>query len=489
MNWRLRIELIYLATLAVTFLPAPAEAVITHRYSFTGNANDSVGSANWTVNGGATFSGGQVNFDGVDDYLKLSSTPLPTSGAVTVEVWGTYSPTTAVGSRIFDFSTPTGNSYLYLTPRATPGSPTGHPTDAIPAASNTRWRWDDDNTLADLGPMVSSTTSTGQEVLFTLVYDPTTSTALGTGEFRIYRDGSLVGSDSGESLNILGAIAGTTENRLGSGTSDPYATAVAPAVPVKDLPALLTGSLNEFRIYNNALTPLNVLTNLITGPDATSVSFNAKTWNAATSDWNTGGNWTSTGVPAVGDRATIANGGTATVSGAVPQVGAMTISNGTLSVGSGGVLNVKYPIELNTGATNSATINVTGSGVLAVGGIIPEASTGTKTINIDGGTIRPGFKSALVGPGANTVIGAGGATFDVQGTDTISWSSDLSGSGNVTKTGTGTLVLRPSNPGLAWQKRIPIFLERFSSTRALSTCSANMASSERPAQPKGESSI
>jgi autotransporter-associated beta strand protein len=443
---RLHLGLILLTTLfAALAATPPALAVITHRYSFTGNANDSVGSANWTVNGGADISGGQVHFDGVDDYLKLGTTPLPTSGSVSMEIWGTYDPTTAVGSRIFDFSTPSGTAYMYLTPRATPGTPTGHPTDPAVVGSNTRWRWDDDTQFGDLGPMASSAANSGQEVLFTLVYDATASTTLGNGEFRLYRDGSLVATDSGEGLSILAPNAGTTENRLGFGTSVPYAAGVDPVIPLPDLPAFLTGSLNEFRIYNHVLTQQDVLTNLISGPEVTSVSFTGKTWNAGTSGWETGGNWTAAGVPAVGDQATIANGGTATVSTSVTQVGAMTISNGTLSVGSGGSLNVKYPIQLNTGASNSATINVTGGGTLAIGGILPEASTGTKSINIDGGTIRPGFKSAFVGPGATTNVGAGGVTFDTPGTDAITWGSDLAGSGNVTKTGTGTLVLRPSN--------------------------------------------
>jgi autotransporter-associated beta strand protein len=149
------------------------------------------------------------------------------------------------------------------------------------------------------------------------------------------------------------------------------------------------------------------------------------------------------------------------VTSAVPQVGAVTITNGAISIGSGGSLNVRYPIEMNTGASNTATINVTNGGVLAIGGILPEMSTGTKTINIDSGIIRPGFKSALVNPGATTVIGAGGATFDTPGTDSMFWSSSLSGSGNVTKTGTGTLILRPPILQLGLADQNPNFSGEF----------------------------
>jgi hypothetical protein len=216
MYWRIKFVLFIFAALLVIFCATiPAEAAITHRYSFTSNANDSVGSANWTNNGGATFSAGQVHFDGVDDYLSLASTPLPTSGSMTIEVWGTYAPATAVGSRIFDFSNASGTVYNYLTPRSTPLTPEGNPQDPAVNGSNTRWRWNDDAaSFPDIGPMAAAPDNTGEEVLFTLVFDSTTMGTLGTGEFRLYRNGSLLASDSAEGLSILSTLAGTTSNRL-----------------------------------------------------------------------------------------------------------------------------------------------------------------------------------------------------------------------------------------------------------------------------------
>src|SRR5262245_25130876 len=77
--------LVALAVVALMVAGRPAGAVLTHRYSFSGNANDSVGTANWTVNGGASFSAGQVVLDGVDDYLSRAATPLPLSGSMTIE--------------------------------------------------------------------------------------------------------------------------------------------------------------------------------------------------------------------------------------------------------------------------------------------------------------------------------------------------------------------------------------------------------------------
>ncbi len=422
---------------ALVPIAMPARAAITHRYSFTGNANDSVGSANWTVNG-ATFSGGQVVFDGIDDFLNLAANPLPASGSTTIEVWGTYAPTTPLGSRVFDFSN-SNNNYLFLTPIA----------QGVGAVMDTRLRWDDGFGTA-LGPNGASPSNTGQPVLLTVVVDSTATTPLGAGELRLYRDGLLIAAASAEGLATLAPLAANTSNRLGHGTS-------AGANP----PTYLNGSIDEFRTYNNALSTVEVLTNAVSGPDSPTVSFTDKTWNmAGTSSWNTGGNWTAAGAPAVTNRAIIANGGTATVSAATPQAGATRITNGALTVGAGGTFDTKYPIELQPGAAGTATINVNGGGRLAISGIISDAAAGVKSINLDNGTIAAGFASALVSVGATANIGAGGATLDT-GSGTMQWSATLAGSGNITKIGAGRLNLRPVAIELAPYDQNPNFTGEF----------------------------
>jgi autotransporter-associated beta strand protein len=446
-----RLARIVFAIWSVAGISQPANAVLTHRYNFTTDANDSVGGAHWT-NNGATFSGGQVVLDGVDDYLSRATTPLPTTGSMSLEIWGTYSLDTAAGSRIFDFSNAAGNSFLYLTPSATPNTPQGDP-QSPPSGSNTRWRWNDDsNSFPDIGPISSDPSNVGQETLLTLVFDATASTPLGNGEFRLYRDGSLVATDSAEGLSILNSISGTTSNRLGHGTSIPSAIGVPSP---RDLPSFLTGSLNELRIYNHVLTSSEILTNGISGPDTLPPVHTNKVWIAGNSNWSTDINWSPSGVPTITNRATIGNGGTANVSEIAPQVGELTIANGTVSVGNGGVLNVKYPIQLNTGPSNSATINVTSGGTLEIGGILAESSNGAKTINIDGGTIRPGYNHAVVQSGATTNVGSGGATFDTPEDKSISWNSSLAGNGDIFKVGSGTLVLRPQATNLALQDQNP----------------------------------
>jgi autotransporter-associated beta strand protein len=373
---------------------------------------------------------------------------MPTGAAdsATIEVWGTYNPATATGSRIFDFSTVGGNAgfYQYLTP--------------VSGVNNTQWKYDD-GFGTEIGPIEAGITGdTGQEVLYTLVFDRNTTTTLGQGQFRMYRNGALVAVDDAENLTILSNLAGTTSNRLGHGQSVP---GPGDGINPNGTPAaFLTGSINEFRTYNHAMTTNDVLFSAVAGPNVTSVEFTDKTWNAGTSDWNTGGNWTAAGVPGTVNRAVIGNGGTASVSGVVPVAGTIRVTNGTISVGAGGTLESQFPIELQPGATNTATVNVTGGGRLVVSGIINDAAAGVKTINIDNGTVAAGFSAALVNAGATTVIGAGGATFD-SGSGQMSWSSVLSGNGNITKIGSGTLAIRAPTSGLGLADQAPNFFGEF----------------------------
>ena len=208
------------------------------------------------------------------------------------------------------------------------------------------------------------------------------------------------------------------------------------------------------------MTTNDVLFSAVAGPNVTSVTFTDKTWNAAANDWNTGGNWTAAGVPAAANRGIIGNGGTASVSGVVPVAGTVRVTNGTINVGAGGTLESQFPIELQPGAANTATINVTGGGRLVLSGIVNDAAAGAKTINIDNGTIAAGFSAALVNTGATTVIGAGGATFD-SGSGQMSWGSVLSGNGNITKTGSGTLAIRAPMSNLGLVDQAPNFFGEF----------------------------
>jgi hypothetical protein len=61
----------------------PAHASLIHEYTFNGDVNDQVGSADGTLHG-ATASGGILSFDGVDDYVSFASDLIPFGSDFTV---------------------------------------------------------------------------------------------------------------------------------------------------------------------------------------------------------------------------------------------------------------------------------------------------------------------------------------------------------------------------------------------------------------------
>jgi hypothetical protein len=98
---------------------------LVHRYSFEGNAMDSVGSAHGELMGGATVSGGALNLAGakVGQYVNLPNGLISTLTDVTVEAWVTWTGSAGgMWQRVFDFGSSTmpegqagdGNKYLFL---------------------------------------------------------------------------------------------------------------------------------------------------------------------------------------------------------------------------------------------------------------------------------------------------------------------------------------------------------------------------------------
>ena len=80
---------------AVSSLSASVRADLTHRYSFTTDASDSVGGLNGTLVNTATVAGGALQFNNPNfspaggGYLSLSPSILPSSGGATIETWFT----------------------------------------------------------------------------------------------------------------------------------------------------------------------------------------------------------------------------------------------------------------------------------------------------------------------------------------------------------------------------------------------------------------
>lgn len=101
----------YTNTFAVSVARTEAGPTLIHRYSFNdGTANDSVGTANGTLNGGASISGGKVTLvnaaGAATDYVQLPAGVVTNQQAVSIEAWVSCGPLNANGwANIFDFGT------------------------------------------------------------------------------------------------------------------------------------------------------------------------------------------------------------------------------------------------------------------------------------------------------------------------------------------------------------------------------------------------
>jgi hypothetical protein len=140
----MRINVLFTACLLVLSLGAKAQLV--HRYSFSGNVNDSVGSAHGTLinsSATATFTGGVLDMGNSSlpnsnsnaiNYVDLPNGTISSLGtAATFEAWVTWhGPTWSSWQRIFDFGTSgagenqsvdsSNSAYMFMTPRSGSGT-------------------------------------------------------------------------------------------------------------------------------------------------------------------------------------------------------------------------------------------------------------------------------------------------------------------------------------------------------------------------------
>jgi hypothetical protein len=222
------------ATNTLTVVSVPA--TLTHRYSFTSDANDSVGTANGVLQGSATVSGGKLVLDGTPGtYLDLpaDNINIATNKSITIEAWVTFGDTT-LWARLFDFGADGGSSEIYAAPTG-PGNGGQHrgvsENFPDPGQQTIDWKGAWTNLSAHI----------------TFILDPPSST------LAVYRDGILEFAryDANHTLSgIATNLAVIGRSLVGA---DPY------------LPA----SIDEFRIYSGALSPAEIALTQINGPNST----------------------------------------------------------------------------------------------------------------------------------------------------------------------------------------------------------------------------
>jgi hypothetical protein len=238
------------ATQSVQVVDVPTALV--HRYSFNdGTANDSVGSANGTLVGNATISGGQLVLSNTTsvapatNYLQLPAGILTNSvngtsndPAVTVEAWATIKAGQYTWANLFDF----GN-------RDTSGQSEYDIHVCVHASDNSTIAGisDSDNAnvdyqYIDLGSGSSLDGSTNVHI--TAVFNPP------AGYMAIYLNGVLAGADYNVTIPMSGVQA--VRNIIGADNwPDPG----------------MQGTIDEFRIYNGALTANEIAATQVLGPN------------------------------------------------------------------------------------------------------------------------------------------------------------------------------------------------------------------------------
>jgi hypothetical protein len=220
-------------------------ATLTHRYIFTSNANDSVGTANGTLQGSAAISGGKVVLNGTShavSYVSLPGGLVNSLSAVTIEAWVTNS-TSPDNVHLFSFSNggwTGGGNYLRFN---------------LHDQSNGRHfaEFTGGNGLYSTTPGLG-----GRNLHLVFVYDPVNNFE------AFYTNGVLEVSRSSVVLTNLSKITDTV-GAIGrspwynSGDND------------------LNGAIDEFRIWSGTLNPLEIAASYTSGPDTLSTNYGTVT--------------------------------------------------------------------------------------------------------------------------------------------------------------------------------------------------------------------
>jgi autotransporter-associated beta strand protein len=398
-----------------------ASAGLTHQYSFSGNVNDTAGAANGTLTGTGGYNGDNTAliFNGTDTFVTLPNNILPNAvgSSATIEIFGSYDTDGGGWERIFDFGGGTANNFFF-TPKSGPG--------------DTRLRIKTPPTNGESGPLLPGNLATGEALTLTAVLDGAAKT------LSLYRNGGLLSTDP--ITSSLDQLLQTQDYIGKSQFADP----------------LLKGTLNEFRIYDNAAAQYQVVINHYLGPNTLTLSATNTLTAAGPVDWTDATAWNGGHAPTATELANISTGATVTVSSDVGAVPMVQLTRGTLNVSGGAITG---GIDLAPANTGPVTLNITSGGVvntprIFIDGGTSTTGTGPKTINFDNGTLHTTGTFSLTGTNLAVNAATGGAIFDTEfGTLTLNTVNVTAPTTILTKQGAGTLAL---TNGFAGQLNIRI---------------------------------
>jgi hypothetical protein len=234
-------------TVRVNFVPP----TLAHRYHFAnGNAEDSIGTANGTLVGGAVVAGGKLVLPNgtsaapAADYLELPAGILTNAvngsrdAAVTVEAWATVYPNQYTWANLFDFGNRDASGQSEYDIHVCVHSSDNSTIAGISDSDNANV----DYQYIDLGPGTSL--DGGTNIHITAVFDPP------AGYVAIYLNGILAGADDHVTIPMSGVE--DVRNLIGADNwPDPG----------------MQGTISEFRIYNGALQAGQIAATQALGPD------------------------------------------------------------------------------------------------------------------------------------------------------------------------------------------------------------------------------
>jgi hypothetical protein len=209
---------------------------VIHRYSFNGDTHDSVGGEDGILMGNAVVDSRQLQLDGSSGtYLALPITDsIENLTNMTIEGWATWNDATMVWERIFDFGSGTLQN-AFLTPQAgAQGMPFRF---AITVGGG---GGEQDTSAFNHFPV-------GVSAHFAITVDKD------FGLTTLYLNGRPECIEFGDPITFFDFDLPPTNCYLGkSQYADPY----------------YLGSIDEFRIYNTALSADDVYASYLAGPDA-----------------------------------------------------------------------------------------------------------------------------------------------------------------------------------------------------------------------------
>ena len=217
-----------------SFITVPLPALV-HRYSFSetgGTATaDSIGGPAWngTLPVGGTFSGNQLTLaSGLSQYVSLPAGIVSSFSNFTIEAWVKLN-STANWCRIFDFGNNT-TSYMFLTPQN---------------GSTSRLRFGITTSSSGGEQQINGPAALAAGVWYHVAVTLNGNTGI------LYLNGVAVGTNNAITLKPS-SLGSTVNNYLGrSQWSDPY----------------FNGLMDEFRIYNVALSAAEIAATDVLGPN------------------------------------------------------------------------------------------------------------------------------------------------------------------------------------------------------------------------------